>query len=60
MSKKVHSFKDTRGALWVACSECDRGGNGGDPDKCSAGGNVKRGGTRGCFIGTLMAGIKVK
>ena len=23
-----HSFKDTRGVLWVACSECERGANG--------------------------------
>jgi len=38
----MHSFKDKRGAFWVACSECERGGNGSDPDKCSCGGRVKK------------------
>jgi len=32
-----HSYREKKGLLWIACSECDRGGNGADNDKCSAG-----------------------
>ena len=59
MSKKVNSFKDTKGALWVACSECERGGNGNDKDKCSSGFKVKKFNGLGCFLGTLISGIKI-
>lgn len=52
----VHSHKDSRGALWVACSECTRGGNG---DKsCSSGGRHKRWNYLGCFLGVLLDGIE--
>ena len=50
----MHSFEDSRGHLWVACSECTRGGNGEDENKCSAGGRHKRFNGCGCFSGTLM------
>ena len=50
----MHGYKDTNGKLWVACSECERGGNGSDKDKCSCGWNVKRFNKLGCFIGTLL------
>lgn len=50
----MNSFKDNRGMLWVACSECERGGNGGDKDKCSSGGKCKRFNETGCFSGTLI------
>ncbi len=40
--------------LWVACCECDRGGNGDDAEKCSSGWMCKRWNGLGCFIGTLM------
>ena len=53
-----HSKYDTRGYLWVACSECGRGGNG--DQSCSAGWKTKRGGTRGCFSGSLREGLKMK
>lgn len=56
----MHSFKDKRGGLWVACSECERGGNGNDTDKCSAGGTCKRFNNTGCFSGTLMEKYKSK
>ncbi len=56
----IYSFRDSRGALWVACSECNRGGNGKASDKCSTGWNCKRGGKLGCFCGTLIDGIEVK
>ena len=54
----MHSFKDKRGGIWVACSECERGGNGSAPDKCSAGGTCKRFNKLGCFSGTLMEKYK--
>lgn len=56
----MHSFKDKRGGLWVACSECERGGNGSDSDKCSCGGRVKKFNQRGCFSGTLMGKYKAQ
>ena len=58
ITKAKYSERDTRGMLFVDCSECDRGGNGSDKDKCSAGWKVKRGGNGGCFMGTLLAGIE--
>ena len=57
--KKIHSYRDTKGVLWVSCSECDRGGNGSDKDKCSSGWRCKSFNGFGCFIGTLANGIKV-
>jgi hypothetical protein len=56
----MHSFKDKKGMLWVACSECERGGNGSDEEKCSAGGSVKKYNGMGCFNGTLMQKYKDK
>jgi len=50
----MNSYKDSRGALYVDCSECERGGNGADQDKCSCGGRVKKSKKTGCFSGTLM------
>ena len=50
--KPKYSKKDSRGMLWIACSECNRGGNG---DKsCSSGWTKKRGGKVGCFLGALL------
>jgi len=54
----MHSFKDKRGGLWIACSECERGGNSSDPDKCSCGWRVKKFNQKGCFSGTLMEKYK--
>ena len=56
----MNSFKDSRGMLWVACSECERGGNGTDKDKCSSGGKCKRFKGTGCFSGTLIEKYKDK
>lgn len=50
----MHSEKDNRGNLWVACSECERGGNGSDKDKCSSGWKCKKFNGTGCFSGELM------
>ncbi len=49
----MHS-KNENGKLWVACSECDRGGNGKAKDKCSAGGYIKQWNKLGCFLGELI------
>jgi hypothetical protein len=57
--KAKHSKKDASGKLYVACSECDRGGNGSAKDKCSCGWQIKRGGKSGCFMGTLLSGLSV-
>jgi hypothetical protein len=51
----MHSEYDSKGLLNVACSECERGGNGSDPNKCSCGWKVKKYNKMGCFAGTLMA-----
>ena len=52
--KKKHSFRDDKGKLWVACSECEHGGNGSDKDKCSCGWKTKRFNGTGCFCGKEM------
>ena len=51
----MRSYRDSKGLLWVSCSECERGGNGSDVDKCASGWKVKRWNGLGCFIGTLMS-----
>ena len=58
MIKAKHSFRDNKGMLRVACSECERGGNGSDVDKCSCGFKAKKFNGSGCFIGTLMEKYK--
>lgn len=50
--KPKHSKKDSRGMLLVACSECNRGGNG--EQDCASGWKIKRGGKNGCFLGELL------
>ena len=59
MATAKYSRTDTKGKLYVDCSECERGGNGSDKDKCSCGWQVKRGRQGGCFLGTLRAGLTV-
>jgi len=54
----MHSYRDLKGHLWVACSECNRGGNGSDKDKCSCGGNCKRFKGTGCFNGEIIEKYK--
>lgn len=53
----MKSFYDNKGKLYVDCSECDRGGNGTDKDKCSSGWKIKKSDGRGCFLGDLMEGV---
>jgi hypothetical protein len=50
----MKSFKDKKGRWWIACSECNRGGNGNDKDKCSCGWQVKKFNGSGCYLGTLI------
>lgn len=59
MKKAKYSKKDSRGELYVDCSECTRGGNGEDKDKCASGWRIKRGNKGGCFGGILMSKFKV-
>ena len=56
----MDSFRDTKNKLWIACSECERGGNGKNINKCCAGGNIKRFNNLGCFMGDLMEKYKIK
>ena len=57
MTKAKYSELDSRGHLFVDCSECSRGGNGTDKDKCSCGWKIKKGHQGGCFSGSLIQGI---
>jgi len=52
MTKQMHSFNDRDGRLWVACSECSRGGNG--EQSCGCGWRVKKFKGEGCFAGDLL------
>jgi hypothetical protein len=57
--KAKHSKRDSRGNLWIACSECNRGGNGNDKDKCSSGWEIKRWNGLGCFVGILCENLTI-
>lgn len=59
MKKAKYSELDTKGKMFVDCSECDRGGNGKAEEKCSCGWKVKRGKKGGCFMGTLLGGLEI-
>lgn len=43
----------------VFCHECERGGNGSDPDKCSCGWKVKKKSYLGCYTGTKIESKKL-
>lgn len=60
MKKAQYSQSDSRGSALVDCSECDRGGNGSDKDKCSCGWNIKKGKRGSCFSGTLIQGLEAR
>ena len=59
MKKVEFSERDSRGMLVIDCSECDRGGNGNDDDKCSAGYRITKGNLGSCFSGTLIDGLEM-
>ncbi len=57
--KARYSEYDSKGKLYVDCSECKRGGNGNSEDKCSAGWRHKKGKMGGCFIGEVCDGLTI-
>lgn len=50
----MNSKFDNKGKLYIDCSECNRGGNGQDEEKCSCGWQIKNPNRGGCYIGDLM------
>jgi len=56
MKKMKYSEHDNRGALQVACCECNRGGNGNQT--CSSGMKSKRWDYKACFSGELLDSIE--
>lgn len=54
---KVFSFYDNKGKLYVDCTECTRGVNGTDEDKCLCGYKTKKPQSMGCFIGEVLPSI---
>lgn len=58
--KKMYSCYDSKGKLWVDCTECERGKNGTDDSPCSSGYKVTKGNTCGCFAGTMIEGTTTK
>lgn len=62
MNKKFATYSelDSRGKPVIDCSECERGGNGSDKDKCSCGWQITTGGHGACFLGTLIEGLEIR
>ncbi len=54
------SFYDSKGHLYVDCSECERGGNGPDADKCSSGQDIRTPFRGGCFAGGIIPAVLKK
>ncbi len=52
----MYSYTDEAGREWIACCECNRGGNGNDPDKCSCGWQCMTWNKMGCYLGDRAAG----
>lgn len=48
----IYSKPDSRGMMFVDCSECIQGGNG--EKDCSSGASIKKGMKGGCFRGKLL------
>jgi len=55
--KKLASFYDSNGKLYIDCTECEKGKNGSDSNKCSCGIRVKKPNQGGCFNGYLCMHI---
>ena len=60
MKKKKAKYSEINphGVLFVDCSECTRGGNGTDENRCSCGWRHKRGSKSGCTSGTLLLSLE--
>lgn len=54
-----YSERDDRNVLYVDCTECTRGRNGDDANKCGCGCRVWVGGRAGCFNGKLLPHLTV-
>ena len=54
----MYSERDKRGNLYVDCTECDRGFNGTDDDKCSCGQKIKKPNCGGCFNGIILEELR--
>lgn len=50
--KIKYSGKDSRGKIYIDCSECKKGGNG--EQTCSSGHKIKKGNQGMCFLGKLL------
>lgn len=59
MNKAKYSERDSRGELFVDCSECEKGGNGDHINKCASGFKIKKGKKGGCFLGILLKDFKI-
>lgn len=55
----MHRCKDSKGKLWVACSECHIGGNGLSSEKCACGWKCKKKNGLGCFCGEFIKTLKL-
>ena len=53
----ISSFIDSEYRTWVACSECRRGGNGPDENKCTLGGHITEFDGLGCHSGIPIAPV---
>ena len=53
--KMMYSFTDTKGKRFIACSECERGGNGIAKDKCACGWDTYTNNGLGCYSGEEIA-----
>ena len=64
MKQAIFSARDTRGKLYVDCSECTMGGNGSPilagNDACAVGRRITRGLQGGCWLGDLLPDLEVK
>ena len=47
-------------SAYVACHECNRGGRGNDPEKCSSGWKITKPSPYGCYLGTAIVGTPVE
>lgn len=54
----IASGYDTNGKRFVFCHECERGGNGTDPEKCSCGWQVTAPSLAYCYLGEPIAAVR--
>lgn len=54
----IASGYDKSGKRFVDCSECERGGNGTDPEKCSAGWQHTKPHQGYCYLGVPIESVQ--